>query len=98
MERSILTIIDRAARHPDFARLSDELYNTRSLTLAQILRAARKSGELDGSLDVTRAVAELAGPLIYQRLVGRKTVTRRFVENLVDDFLRAHRTPPAPQP
>jgi AcrR family transcriptional regulator len=93
VERSILTIIDRASRNADFARLSDELYHTRSLTLAQIIRAARKSGDIDATVDVTRAVAELAGPLVYQRLLGRKTITRKFVENLVNDFLRAHRTP-----
>lgn len=31
VERSILTIIDRASRNTDFARLSDELYHSRSL-------------------------------------------------------------------
>lgn len=81
-----------------YARLSGELYHSRSLGLARMIRAARKSGELDAALDVSRAVAELAGPLVYQRLLGRKTVTRKFVEHLVDNFLRAHRAPPADSP
>jgi AcrR family transcriptional regulator len=98
IERSILTIIERASRSADFARLSDELYHSRSLPLAEIIRTARKRGEIDGGLDVSRAVAELAGPLVYQRLLGRKTVARKFIENLVDDFLRAHRTLPADEP
>jgi hypothetical protein len=51
-----------------------------SLALAQIIRAARKNGELDSFLDVPRAVAELAGPLAYQTLPGRKTLTRSFVK------------------
>jgi AcrR family transcriptional regulator len=93
VERSILTIIDRASRNADFARLSDELYHSRSLSLAQVIQAACKNGELESTLDVSRAVSELAGPLVYQRLFGRKTIPREFVEDLVDDFLRAHRSP-----
>ncbi len=58
-----------------------------------MIQTARDNGEPESTLDVSRAVSELAGPLVYQRLFGRKTIPREFVENLVDDFLRAHLIP-----
>ncbi|MFD5163150.1 TetR/AcrR family transcriptional regulator [Streptomyces hawaiiensis] len=91
VERSILTIIQRASHNADFARLGSDLYQSCSRAIGQIIRAARKGGDIDSTLDVPRAVAELAGPLVYQRLLGRKTFTRKFTETVVDDFLRAHR-------
>jgi AcrR family transcriptional regulator len=95
VERPMLTTMDRASRDPAFAQLSGDLYEASSAAAAQIIRAGQERGDIDACLDLARAVAELAGPLIYQRLLGRRTLDREFVEHVVDDFLRAHSAPPA---
>ncbi|MFJ9706015.1 TetR/AcrR family transcriptional regulator [Streptomyces sp. NPDC101234] len=95
LERPMTTIMDRASRDAEFAQLCGELYEACSGTVAQIVRTAGKSGDVDDNVDVSQAIAELAGPLVFQRLLGRQDITREFVENVVDDFLRAHRAVPA---
>lgn len=95
VERPMLTTMDRASRDPEFAQLSAKLYEACSEAAGQIIRAAQQRGDIDTGLDLERAVAELAGPLIYQRFLGRKTLDRQFVEHVVDDFLRAQSTTPA---
>lgn len=91
VERPMLAIMDRASINDDFARLCSDLHEACALATAKIIRAAQDKGELDSHLDVSYADAQLAGPLMYQRLLGRKTLTRDFIEDLVDDFLRTHR-------
>ncbi|MPY56193.1 TetR/AcrR family transcriptional regulator [Streptomyces spongiae] len=89
--RPMVTIMERASHDPEFAHLGGELYTTCSHTVAQIVQAAQENEEVDGTLDISRAVAELSGPLLFHRLLGREDTTREFVIGLVDDFLRAHR-------
>lgn len=90
-ERVMATIMDRATVEPEFAKVRDGLHRACSLALAGILRSARDRGELEADLDVGQAVAELAGPLIFQQFLAHKPVGRRGVERIVDAFLRGHR-------
>ncbi len=90
MERVMVTIMDRASVNPDFAQLRDAMYRACSQSLAGIVRKAKATGQIDAGLDVGQAVAELAGPLIFQQFVGHKLVGRTFIERTVESFLQAH--------
>ncbi|ONH23548.1 hypothetical protein BL253_32665 [Pseudofrankia asymbiotica] len=52
--------------------------------------AGIERGELDGRLDPDQAIDQLAGPLIYRRLLAGRTFGADYVRGLVGDFLRAH--------
>jgi len=89
-ERVMATIMDRATADPEFAKVRDGLYQACSLALVKILQTARNRGELEADLDLAQAVAELAGPLVFQQFLAHKRLTRHVVERIVDAFLRAH--------
>jgi len=82
-------MMDRATVNPEFAKIREGMH--RACSLVKILQTARDRGELQADLDVAQAVAELAGALIFQHFLAHKRLTRRFVERVVDAFLRAHR-------
>lgn len=44
-----------------------------------------------GDLDLTMAVTQLAGPLVFAKLTGIRSMTVGDLEQLVDGFLMAHR-------
>jgi AcrR family transcriptional regulator len=90
MERVMVTIMDRASVNPEFAQLRDAMYRACSQALAGIVRKAKAAGQVDADLDVVQAVAELAGPLVFQQFVGHKQVGRTFIERVVESFLQAH--------
>ncbi|WP_237702890.1 MULTISPECIES: TetR-like C-terminal domain-containing protein [Protofrankia] len=85
------TMIERAPTHPAYAELKEFLYQESSRVLDEIVRAGIARGELDPRLDPSRAIDQLAGPLIYRRLLTGRTFTEAYVRDLVDDFLHAHR-------
>jgi AcrR family transcriptional regulator len=95
MERSVLTVMNRASIDGDFAELVGDLHRVWSAALRPLLKAGRERGELDAGLKASRGVAALLGPLVYQQLVARKAPGRGFVERLVDDFLRGQRFRPS---
>lgn len=94
LERAMRTMIERAPTHPAYAELKEFLYQEGSRVLGEIIRAGIAQGGLDPRLDPSRAVDQLAGPLIYRRLLAGQTFTDAYVHDLVDDFLRAHRSRP----
>ncbi|EFC85925.1 TetR-like C-terminal domain-containing protein [Parafrankia sp. EUN1f] len=91
LERTMRAVIERAPTHPAYGELKEFLYQEGSRVLGEIVRSAVARGELDARLDPSRAVDQLAGPLIYRRLLAGQTFTAAYVHDLVDDFLRAHR-------
>lgn len=54
-----------------------------------ILNSAEGRAKL-GELDVTLAVAQLLGPIIFLQLSGQRPTTFADCENIVDNFLTAH--------
>lgn len=56
----------------------------------EVLNSASARDELH-ELDVTLALTQLVGPLIFARLTGIRALTRADRERIVDDFLTAHR-------
>jgi AcrR family transcriptional regulator len=90
--RSMVTIMERAAVDSDFAELRRAVTAACSQPMAEILARARADGRLPRALDLEAAVDQLSGPLAFRRLFARRSVTPQFVEQVVDDFLAAHRT------
>ncbi|MFT4398380.1 TetR/AcrR family transcriptional regulator [Gordonia lacunae] len=56
----------------------------------RVLTTDVATAELD-NFDLTMAVTQLAGPLIFAKLTGIRSMTVDDLEQLVDDFLTAHR-------
>jgi hypothetical protein len=82
--------MDRGAVDAESDQLREGMYRACSQALAGIVRKAKAAGEVDAGLDVSQAVAELAGPLVFQQFVGHKQVSETFVGQIVDSFLQAH--------
>jgi AcrR family transcriptional regulator len=89
----LAVVAERAQRDPQAAAVQRDLTKRYLQPLRERLADAAASGELPDDLDVDAAVARLAGPLIFRRLVTRQAVGARFVMSLVDTFLAAP-TPP----
>lgn len=89
-EIGMRAVIDRAGVDPSFAGLKATLYDEGSLILREVVEAAKSRGELPADLDTSTAVDELAGPLVFRRLLAGRTFGVSFVRRIVDDFLAAH--------
>jgi AcrR family transcriptional regulator len=91
-ERGMVTVMERATVDPDFADMRVAITTDATKAIRVSLEAAGGRGEIDLSSGVDVLIAQLAGPLAYRRLFARQPVTRRFVAEVVDSFLVAHRT------
>lgn len=90
-ERAMATVMERAAVDPGFSDVRAAITADATRPIRRILQAAAARGELDITAGIDVLVAQLAGPLAFRRLFARRPVTRRFVDEIVDSFLVAHR-------
>lgn len=89
-ERGMRAVIERAGVDPSFTTLKEALYRSGSEGFRTILLAARTAGGLPAGLDVDLAIDQLAGPLIFRRLLADRTFDADYVEAVVDAFLRPY--------
>jgi AcrR family transcriptional regulator len=89
-ETGMRVVIERAGADPVFAELKDSLYRNGSRVFRAVVDDAKARGELPPDLETDRAIDELAGPLIYRRLLAGRTFDGAYVRRIVDDFLAAH--------
>jgi len=92
-ERAMATVMERAAVDPDFVDVRAAITADATTTIRSILVAAGRRGELDIGAGMAVLVAQLAGPLAFQRLFARQPVSGHFVAEIVDSFLEARRPP-----
>lgn len=85
--RLMLTVMERAAVDPEFARLRKMVHDEGSCVLRSILRTGVRNGDLPLDLEIDRAVDELCGALVFRRLVSGRPLSAAFVRWIVDDFL-----------
>ncbi|MCP9271233.1 TetR/AcrR family transcriptional regulator [Mycolicibacterium arenosum] len=57
-----------------------------------ILQSPQAHDELD-DFDIELAMCQLVGPLAFARMTGLHAMSRHHCEDIVDDFLKAHRHP-----
>ncbi|MCQ4044531.1 TetR/AcrR family transcriptional regulator [Streptantibioticus rubrisoli] len=91
-ERGMRAVIERAAVDPAFTKLKEALYRAGSDGFRSILEGARKRGELVADLDIDLAIDQLAGPLMFRRLLAERTFSTEYVHAVVESFLRLYAT------
>jgi len=90
-ERAMVTVMERAAVDPTFSTMRAAITADATKNVRAALAAAGRRGELDVSDGYDVLIAQLAGPLAFRWLFARRPLTSRFVEQVVDAFLAAHR-------
>lgn len=88
-ETGLRAVIERAGADPVFAELKEALYRNGSQVFREVIDAAKARGELSAELETDQAVDELAGPLVYRRLLAGRTFDTEYVRRVVAAFLRA---------
>lgn len=86
-ERSLRAIIERAAVDPAFRRLKEALYRSGSEGFRSIIERAKDGSELPAGLDTDLAIDQLAGPLVFRRLLAERTFGTDYVLAVLDAFL-----------
>ncbi|MEU6585542.1 TetR/AcrR family transcriptional regulator [Nocardia sp. NPDC046763] len=89
-ERGMRAVIDRAPFDPAFDRLKKALYTAGSAGFRAILEAARVRGDLAPEADVDQVIDQLAGPLIFRKLMAGRNIDPAYVDTIVDDVCRLH--------
>ncbi|CAL9661322.1 TetR/AcrR family transcriptional regulator [Streptomyces sp. enrichment culture] len=89
-ERGMRVVVERAGVDPAFAGLKESLYQAGSGGFRAIIEGAKESGELPGGLDTELAIDQLAGPLMFRRLLAERTFGPEYVRTVVDAFLSAN--------
>lgn len=87
------SLVDAAGRDPELARLHERFIAERRQPMVAAVRRGVERGELPPETDVDMAVAMLAGPLFYRRMISREPLDAAFVERVLDVGLRGLSAP-----
>lgn len=85
---AVAALVDAADRDPELRQLLHDFLSGRKEHIRSTLRAAVVRGELRPDLAIEEAISALFGPVYYRRLVSREPLDERFIEAIVDQFLR----------
>ncbi|MFI6868956.1 TetR/AcrR family transcriptional regulator [Nocardia sp. NPDC050406] len=80
----------KAGTPQHFTSLRDRVIEQYRQPFDQLLDTPEARTEL-GDFDLTMAMAQLIGPIVFAKLTGLRVGTRADCAHLVDDFLRARR-------
>jgi AcrR family transcriptional regulator len=80
----VAALVSQAERDPELRALKQRLLAQGTARLRHAIAKGTERGQLDADLDPAAAVALLAGPLFYQRLLCNERITEAFVETLVE--------------
>jgi AcrR family transcriptional regulator len=89
----LVALIGRAEWDTGLRELKGRLLAQGTGRLRRALEHAATGGDLGDDLDVDDAVAALAGPLFYQRVLADRRITDAFVTWMVERFVRDHAGP-----
>jgi AcrR family transcriptional regulator len=87
----LAALIGRAEWQPELRELEQQLLAHGTAGLRRSLQQAVDRGELPDDLRIDDAVARLAGPLFYRRMLAHGPVDDAFVEAVVSSFVPASR-------
>ncbi|MFI1917642.1 TetR-like C-terminal domain-containing protein [Nocardia sp. NPDC020380] len=77
-------------RDPAFAQLKKALYEAGSGGFRSLLDTARTRGDLPPGTDIDLVIDQLAGPLVFRKLLAGRDFDASFVEAVVDGVCRFH--------
>ena len=83
----LVALIGRAEWDPELRATKLELLATGTDGLRRALEAGVERGELAADLDVEAAIARLAGPLLYRRILAHAPIDASFVSAVVSGFV-----------
>lgn len=86
----LATLMDRAEWDPQFRDVKADLVDKGASMTRQVVVDAVERGDICPPLSVGALIAQLVGPLVYQRLMSGEPITDAFIEMIVDGFLAAH--------
>jgi AcrR family transcriptional regulator len=88
-----LALLGRAEWEPELAALKAEMLANGTARLRHVLDDAVARGAIASDLDLDDAVASLAGPLFFRRVLAGGSVTPRFADAVIDRFLSGSTDP-----
>ena len=91
----LVALVGRAEWEADLRDLKARLLAQGTSGLRRALEHAVAHGDLPAGTDVDDAVALLAGPLFYQRVLAHRRITDDFVARVVERFVRSQRARPS---
>jgi AcrR family transcriptional regulator len=83
----LAALLGRSEWEPALRELKEQLLAHGTAGLQRSLQQAIDRGELPADLDVAVALARLAGPLFYRRMLAHRPVEDRLVEEVVASFV-----------
>lgn len=94
-ERVMRALIERSGIDPAYTDLKRRLYRSGARVIEEFLHAGVRRGDLPADLDVNLAVAQLAGPVFYDRLLADREVPADMIEKIVDAWMLIYALSPA---
>jgi AcrR family transcriptional regulator len=86
----LAALIGRAEWQPELRELEQQLLAHGTAGLRRSLRQAVARGELPEDLTLDSALAQLAGPLFYRRMLAHEPIADTFVDAVITSFVRSH--------
>jgi AcrR family transcriptional regulator len=83
----LVALIGQAEWDPELRELKTELLASGTAGLRLALQAGIDRGELPAGLELDAAIARLAGPLFYRRVLAHAPIEDRFVQRVLEAFL-----------
>jgi AcrR family transcriptional regulator len=77
------SVIDAAERDPGIAEVHSRLQKGHMLPFQEVIKRARRHGEISSNVDSPTIIAALIGPLFYRRWFSRESLDDKFVKDVV---------------
>ena len=87
----LVTAMERAPTDPRIGAMHDSMTEISRSPMWTVVAAGIGRGELSPNLDESKAAAHTLGPLLYQCLFDKTTITPVDIERVADSFLTAFR-------
>lgn len=83
----IATMMARAQHDDSVATVRDGLYADFRATFGALFRSGIEAGAVRADIDVDRAMAALAGSLVFAKFMANRTIDDALLDGVIDDFV-----------
>jgi AcrR family transcriptional regulator len=83
------TFLEAASRDPELAGVRQRIVEANSGPTRRTLELAIERGELPADTDISEAISQIAGPVLFRHLIIGAPLDKAFVQRNVDRFLTA---------